>query len=211
MKCAVYEIDTELDIRYVQCTHHITCIAQSQPASCSLGDQALGTQPLVLREAHFQAWVCNFELYQAVCLPLGRVYVCMHAWPLCTGGVTCAIKGIDIVIASIASAAGIAKKPKFVAQSSNRQDPICDHGGDLCGGIRGGTGGCAGEAVHIGGVRDVGCCVGKCCDQAVGAVQNRQKSLDLQVIILLIPHALTRMQVTKIHEHMISVKNKNGR
>ncbi len=140
---------------------------------------------------------------------MGMVYVCMHAWPLCTGGVTCDINGIDIVIAGIASAAGIAEKPKFVAQNPNNQHPICGHTGDLCGSIHGGTGGCAGEAVHIGGVRDICCCIGKCCDQAIGAVQNRQKSLNLQVTILSTPHAANRMQllVTKIHEHVISVQN----
>lgn len=104
-------------------------------------------------------------------------------------GVTCGINGVDIVIASFASAASIAKKPKFVAQSPKNRDPICFFTGNLCCGIRGGTGGCAGEAVHIGGVRDVCCCVGKCCDEAVGAVQNRQKCFDLQVTILLIPCA----------------------
>ncbi len=126
-------------------------------------------------------------------------------------GITCVIDGVDIIIASVTSAAGIAEKPKIVAQSPNNQDPINDYIGDLCGRISGGTGGCAGEAVHIGGVRDVCCCIGKCCDQAVGAVQNRQKRLNLQVTILSTTHALDRPQllVTKNYEHMILVRNTN--
>lgn len=124
---------------------------------------------------------------------MGNVHVCM---PACMGtlhcGITCVINGVDIVIAGIALAAGIAKKPKIVAQSPNNQDPIDDHTGDLCGRIRGGAGGGAGEPVHIGGHRDVCCCIGKCCDQAVGAVQNRQKRLNLQVTILSTTHALDR-------------------
>ena len=120
---------------------------------------------------------------------------CLHAWPLCTGGITCVINGVDIVIAGIASAASIAKKPKIVAESPNNQDPIDNHSGDLCGRVHGGAGGCAGEAVHIGGVRDVCCCIGKCCDQAVGAVQNRQKRLNLQVTIPSTTHALDRPQM----------------
>lgn len=113
--------------------------------------------------------------------------------------ITCAINGVDVVIAGIASATNIAEQPKVVAQ--NADDPICGRIGVLCGGIHGGTGGCAEEAVHKGGVGDVCCCIGKCCDQAVGAVQNRQKSLNLQVTILSIPHATNRMQllVTKIY------------
>ncbi len=125
---------------------------------------------------------------------------------------TCAINIVHIVIASVASAADIAEKPKIIAHSPIDEDPICGHTGDLCGSIRRGTGGCAGEAVDIGGVRDVCCCIGIRCDQTVGAVQNRQKSLNLQITILsTLDKALDRMQllVTKNYEHMILVQNNN--